>query len=1552
MNVIDTHTLVINQTLSYALCTGVIALLWYQNRHRFAGLGLWLACFVMHTLGMALIVLRGVAPDWLSVVVANTLLVMGLILLYIGLERFVGQRNRQFHNGVLLLVFILLHTWFTYVRPSLAARNINISAALTVICLQCAWLLLHRVGSEMRTMARWTGFLCAGYCVFGIVRIGVNIFVSPGGGFLYESSVFDALLVLVYQLFFIAVTFSLLLMLNRRLLVDVQTHQTALQEGEARYRQLVDLSPDALAVYRDGIVVFANIAAGTLFGAAVPDELLGKSVFDFVHPDYLNLSRQRMVTTLTTGEVSPPIEEKLFRLDGSIIDVEATTARFNYEGRPALQTLVRDITARKQAEAALRQSEARWQFALEGAGDGVWDWNLQTNEVYFSRQWKTMLGYAPYEIKDELDEWLSRIHPEDAAGCQQDLDAYLSGEVSVYRNEHRLLCKDGTYKWILDQGKVIQWTDDGEPLRMIGTHHDIDERKRSEQALRASEEQYRFITESISDVIWTLDVEMLRFTYVSPSVERLRGFTPEEVMAVPMDASLSSEHATYVHRMLDDQLPIFLADEEASRTQSYIEEVQQPCKDGSLVWTEVLARLVRNPHTGRIEIHGVTRDISERKRAEEIIRLRLQLLEFSADHSLTELMQRALDEIGRLTRSPIGFYHFVEDDQKTLSLQAWSTRTLEEFCKAEGSGMHYDIDQAGVWVDCVHQRRPVIHNDYIALPHRKGMPPGHAQVKRELVVPTMADGRIVAILGVGNKPVDYDEQDVALVAYVSDVIWNITERKRAEETLQQSKTLLEQTVQALEDRERFLATLNDVTYVALGTPDLRTMLQVLADRLGQLFSADGCYITLWDEVTQSVKPAAAYGSLRDTYPRQASIVKRSANPHELTMTESVLLAEHALVAEDVFNTPYLSPRIAAMYQAHSMIGLPLISGSRKLGAALIAYETPHHFTVDEVARAEQTAQQISLAVAKSLLLRESQSLWREAETLREAALTLTSALDHDEVMDRILAQLQQVVPYDTASVQLLREDPDGGKPWLEIVGGRGFTNWEQILGVTFDPEQTDNPNHEVIRNRAPVIVDDGPAVYGGFHQSPHAEAGIRSWLGTPMFVGDRLIGMITLDKTEPGFYTQDHARLAEAFAAQAAVAIENARLYRALQDHAGQLEAQNLELRKLTLAIEQSGSIIEITDAAGLIQYVNPRFEKITGYTTSEMLGQNHSRLHSGEQDDEFYRTLWETISNGQIWRGEFRNKRKDGPPWNGALYWESATIAPVQDDTGQITNYIAVKEDITARKEAEEALRRNAEQLAAQNAELDAFAHTVAHDLKNPLGLVIGYARFLETAYDTLSPDEIHLSLRTMLRSSEKLDSIIRELLLLAGVRKEDVASVPLAMAEIVQEAYTRFELMIEETGAHVSIPAPSAWPVALGHAPWVEEVWANYISNALKYGGRPQEGIPPHVELGYTILAENSELDSTSSIEQPVSSDPQPAISIRFWVRDNGPGLAPEAQAKLFAPFTRLEQVRAQGHGLGLSIVRRIVEKLGGEVGVESIPGQGSCFYFTLPAALNHNS
>ena len=160
--------------------------------------------------------------------------------------------------------------------------------------------------------------------------------------------------------------------------------------------------------------------------------------------------------------------------------------------------------------------------------------------------------------------------------------------------------------------------------------------------------------------------------------------------------------------------------------------------------------------------------------------------------------------------------------------------------------------------------------------------------------------------------------------------------------------------------------------------------------------------------------------------------------------------------------------------------------------------------------------------------------------------------------------------------------------------------------------------------------------------------------------------------------------------------------------------------------------------------------------------------------------------------------------------------------------------------------------------------------------------------------------------------------------MRKEEVKAKLIDMANITTEARNQLTKLITER--HAEIAAPDEWPGAMGYAPWVERVWVNYISNAVKYGGKPDKDVPPRIELGF---------------DEPAGS------RVCFWIHDNGPGLTSQEQAGLFTPFTRLHQVHAEGHGLGLSIVHRIVEKLGGEVGVESEVGRGSTFYFTLPSA-----
>jgi PAS domain S-box-containing protein len=358
-------------------------------------------------------------------------------------------------------------------------------------------------------------------------------------------------------------------------------------------------------------------------------------------------------------------------------------------------------------------------------------------------------------------------------------------------------------------------------------------------------------------------------------------------------------------------------------------------------------------------------------------------------------------------------------------------------------------------------------------------------------------------------------------------------------------------------------------------------------------------------------------------------------------------------------------------------------------------------------------------------------------------------------------------------------------------------------------------------------------------------------------------------------------------------------------------EALRNSREQLALVMDGVPALIAYVDSDERYLYVNKAYAEWYGRSREDYIGMRIRDL----LDERVYQRAspnYKAALSGQCVSFEDRAYNKD---WQERVV--SVNFVPHFDEKGSAKAFFALIQDITDSKRAEEALRQSNAELQVRNEELDAFAHTVAHDLRNPLSLIVGLAKTLELDHTSLPAEEVSQYLHRLGQYALKINNIIDELLLLAGVRQTEVKLTPLDMTGIVTGALLR---LTELTEAHrAEIVLPQVWPEALGYAPWVEEVWVNYLSNAIRYGGRP-----PHVELDAETRADGT---------------------VRFSVRDNGPGITLEDQARLFTPFTRLDQVRAKGYGLGLSIVRRIVEKLGGQVGVESQVGRGSTFYFILP-------
>jgi PAS domain S-box-containing protein len=371
--------------------------------------------------------------------------------------------------------------------------------------------------------------------------------------------------------------------------------------------------------------------------------------------------------------------------------------------------------------------------------------------------------------------------------------------------ELRLVGDDGKPFWVQMTAKLAQDSDGA--LVWRATLSDITERKQAEEMLRQSEEKYRLLFQNMAEGFALYELLYneqgkpadWRILEVNDAYSRHTGLTLEQI----------------VGRRISEIFPEAIPE--------YLPCFAKVVTDQTSVDFETFAKYIgRHQHVvtfpaGGRRFANIITDITERKRVESVVQARLRML--TAANKITmpmdEFLQLALDEIEAQTGSTIGFYHFLEADQETLSLQSWSTNTLRNLCTAEGKGSHYPISEAGVWVDCVRERRPVIHNDFSSLPHRKGLPQGHAPVTREMVVPIMRDSRVVAIIGVGNRPSNYGETDVDIALLLGDFSWEIVERKRAEQALQERTRELVKLSSTLElqvrERTAKLAKANDET---------------------------------------------------------------------------------------------------------------------------------------------------------------------------------------------------------------------------------------------------------------------------------------------------------------------------------------------------------------------------------------------------------------------------------------------------------------------------------------------------------------------------------------------------------------------------------------------------------------------------------------------------------------------------------------------------------------------------------------------------------------------
>jgi PAS domain S-box-containing protein len=476
MGLLDLRTVVSSHLATGLMCALVIASLWRQHRHRYQGLSFWLADAVLQLLAAALLALRGQMPDWMSMVLANTLLMTGAFLGYVGLERFVGQTSRQWHNFMLLALFVGVHSYFGLRQPNLAARDLNLSVGLFLLCFQCLWLLLRRVKPELRPITRGVGLIFGGFCLVSLARVTLLLVNPPTTNDYFASGLAEALALLAYQLLAILLTFGLALLVNGRL-------RLGLQSLSSRQEALLAAVPDIIMeVDHRKVYTWANQAGLDFFG----DDVMGKEAAFYFAGDQ---ATYQSVQPLFDGQQDLIyVESWQRRKDGEKRLLAWCCRVLKDEGGKATGALssARDMTEQRQAEQWLRESETKYRTLVENIPQKIFIKDRDLRWVSVNENFARDLGLRSEELAGRSDH---DFYPRELADKYRADDARVmqTGQAEELEEKH---LHGGREIWVRTVKTPVR-DQQGNITGVFGIFSDITERKRTEEALRESEARTR-----------------------------------------------------------------------------------------------------------------------------------------------------------------------------------------------------------------------------------------------------------------------------------------------------------------------------------------------------------------------------------------------------------------------------------------------------------------------------------------------------------------------------------------------------------------------------------------------------------------------------------------------------------------------------------------------------------------------------------------------------------------------------------------------------------------------------------------------------------------------------------------------------------------------------------------------------------------------------------------------------------------------------------------------------------------------------------------------------
>lgn len=851
-----------------------------------------------------------------------------------------------------------------------------------------------------------------------------------------------------------------------------------------------------------------------------------------------------------------------------------------------------------------KQERKQLLSVLDSIPEMIYVADFETYEVVFANRklkealGKDIVGEKCFQAMQGKDQKCDNCVFDSAAGCT----------IPKFSEEYRPVFKKHFYV----MNRAIQWTESRKARFQLAV--DITQRIQFEKQLKKSEAKYRLIAENATDVIFIFNVQNMKFTYFSPAIYTLRGYSPEEAMQQSLEQCLTPESAQRTHARIAEVLPKYYDDPDSVSQEVYYNELQQPCKDGSVVWIETTTRY-RTNEEGEVEIIGIARNIDERKKHQNILAQRLRYEEYLAKISNSLMLNHpgVLDtclqyllEARQCSRVYI-FENFVDQENQLAFRQTHEVcapGVSSELDNPDLQHLVYERDGFARWKEELSQNR-IVAGNVSSFPEAERVLLESQDIQSILAIPIHVHREWFGFVGFDetSEEKDWNDEDVNLLRTAAEIIGLYFERTRTEQSLKASE-------------ERF--------------------------RLAFENANDGVCIVALDgklvQVNQRMSDIFGY-SRREL---ESKTVMDISHPEDRNVSPRFIERN---LAGDVVNSVFEKRYIHK--DGHVVWG--------QVSSSLVRDEhgEPLHFVshVQDISYRKEMEEALSQSEARYRLL---------AENAADAIWTM----DERQNFTFVSPSFERLFGYTL-------EELGKGLPEGLIPEHSRQSIMEHVARRVRSVEQG-NPDH------TPYCIVLEQYAKGGRHLWIEATT-------TPIY-------------DEHGAY-------------KGVVGVSRDISERKIAD---------MELQKRSRAMENSPASIVITDAAGRIEYVNPAFVEETGYTREEVLGRSPRILKSGLHDQEFYADLWQAITSGQSWQGEICNKRK-----NGELYWEQALISAVMDEHGNITNYVAVKGNITDRKNLEQ-LKEDVDRM-------------MRHDLKGPLNGIIGLPQVLIMS-GGLSPDQISM--------------------------------------------------------------------------------------------------------------------------------------------------------------------------------------------------------------------